>query len=411
MKSGKLYIQLILSVLIFGGGYWVGVQKPGLIPGIGGSSRPEISVLNKEPQSQNKIQIDMSLFWEVLSLMEKNYLDIGDIKGDDLLYGAVNGMVAAAGDPYTSFFKPDDNVNFKDGLEGLYEGIGAQLGYNDAKALVVMAPLEGSPAEQAGIKAGDRILEVNGEDVSGWSIPKAVDAIRGDAGSEVTLTLYRDSGDNAGSPFELKVKREQIKLPAVRLTYVDNNQYAHLRVLRFGSETVSEWDTAVAELTKSNVKGVILDVRNNPGGYLNAAIHLGSEFFKDGVVVKRRGVDGVEEFKVDHPCKLCDIPVVVLINKGSASASEILAGSIQTRGRGRLIGEKSFGKGTVQEAIELRDGTSLHVTTARWLMPNDQNIHKVGLTPDIEVSTENASGPFGDGSDDAQLQKAIESFR
>lgn len=411
MKSKVLFLQLLLLAVVFGGGVYLGVRQPALLSSITGSNRPDVVVYNKDSQPDTKIEVDMSLFWEVLGLMEKNYLDMGDVKGDDLLYGAINGMVSAAGDPYTSFFQPNDNVDFKEGLEGLYEGIGAQLGYNDSKALVVMAPLEGSPAEKAGVRAGDQILTVNEEDVAGWSIPKAVEAIRGDAGTEVTLMLYRESGDKAGTPFEVKVKREQIKLPAVRLTYVDNKQYAHLRVLRFGSDTITEWDKAVDELTKSGVKGVILDVRNNPGGYLNAAIHLASEFFKDGVVVKRQGIDGVQEFKVNHQCRLCEIPVVVLINKGSASASEILAGSIQARGRGKLIGENSFGKGTVQEAIELRSGTSLHVTTARWLMPDDKNIHKVGLKPEVEVKTEAASGPFGDGADDAQLQKAIESLR
>ena len=401
------FLRLLVVLIIFAGGYFLGQTKPGLIPGFGSSfGRTNINVLNREPTRE--VSLDMDLFWQVLDLMEKNYLDIGKVKEQDLLYGAINGMVASTGDPYTTFFTPESNTDFKEGLEGLYEGIGAQLGFNKDKDLVVVAPMDSSPAEKAGIKAGDIILEVDGKTTSGWSIPQAVDVIRGKAGTEVKLKLVRITDGKAGDAFELTMKREQIQLPAVRLTWEENNTIAHIRVLRFGSDTNKEWDSVVEQVVKANAKGVVLDVRNNPGGFLDSAIHLGEEFFKDGAVVKRQGTDGVTDFNVDRPCKLCTIPVTVLINEGSASASEILAGAIQARGRGKLVGVKSFGKGTIQEAIELGEGTSLHVTTARWLMPNDKNIHGEGLVPDVEVKTEETAGPFGEGKNDTQLQKAIE---
>jgi carboxyl-terminal processing protease len=349
---------------------------------------------------KNSDELNTELFWQVYDLLDKNYLDADKLSKEKLMYGAISGMVAATGDPYTSFFTPEQNGDFKDSLEGVYGGIGAQLGFKDQR-LVIVTPLEGSPAERAGVKPGEGVLAVNDESTAGWSLAEAVDKIRGEIGTTVKLTL--DSGD-------VEMVREEIKIPAVRLTWEDG-QIAHLRVIRFGSDTIDEWSKKVDEVVKSEARGVVLDVRNNPGGFLNAAIYLGSEFFPNGIVVKKQSRNSTLDYKVDHKCRLCEVPMVVLINEGSASASEILAGALQKRGRAELVGKTSFGKGTVQEAIELSEGASVHITTARWLLPNDENITESGLTPEHEVEATAAVGPYNSTNEDSQLQAALEILR
>lgn len=404
-SQGNVSILLILIVLV--GGFVLGhLYGSSVLPFDAPGVRRQINVVNDDPQIET---LDMSLFWETIDLINEKFLFDEDIEGEKLLHGAISGMVGSLGDPYTSFYTPDENESFIDSLEGVYEGIGAQLGYNDDNQLVIVAPLEESPAQAAGLKSQDIIIEVDGESTAGWSIPQAVNSIRGDADSVVTLTIFRPS--NGEEAFEVEVARDEIQIPAVTSNWLENDgqetKIAHVRVLRFGSDTIQEWNNVVNELVRDGAEGVVLDVRNNPGGYLNAAIYLASEFFENGVVVKRESNNGVQDYTVDHECRLCDVPVTVLINEGSASASEILAGAIQARDRGELIGQKSFGKGTVQDAVDLENGTSLHVTVAKWLMPDNANIHGEGLTPEYEVETEETSGPFGEGAEDAQLQKAL----
>jgi len=389
-KVGKIFLGLTFLGLAFGVGFW---------------SSERLSPQSAQPQLGENL--DLELFWEALALIDQHYLDRDQIEEKDLLYGAIAGAVEALDDPYTAFFTPEENEQFHDDLEGKYEGIGAQLGFRDEQ-LVVVAPLEGSPAALAGVRPGDAILAVDGESTTGWSLAKAVSEIRGDAGTSVQLLLPDQ---------EVTVTRGEITVPAVRLTWIDNpddgveGKIAHLRVIRFGSDTIKEWDRLVREVIGQSVDGVVLDVRNNPGGFFNAAVYLASEFFADGVVVKKATNSDVQEFKIDHRCRLCNLPMVVLVNEGSASASEILAGAIQRRGRGELVGETTFGKGTVQESIELDENAALHITNAEWRLPDDTNITEQGLTPDIEVETEVSSGPFGNDDEDAQLQKAVEHLR
>ncbi|NCS32509.1 S41 family peptidase [bacterium] len=403
----KLFsIVLLVAVGAFALGY-IAKEPSGVLGN--GVSTIFTPINNVGSKNEN---LDMKPFWDVLDLLESRYLDANNISGQDIVDGAIRGMVQAAGDPYTSYYSPEENISFKDSLEGLYEGIGAQLGYKDDQ-LVIISPLDESPAQKAGVKAADYIIGVDGESTAGWTIEKAVQRIRGEAGSSVTLSLVRLG--NSFDPFDVEIERSTIQLPAVRLSWVKDEEgnetnVAHIRVLRFGSDTVSTWDEVVRDAKFSGAKSIILDVRNNPGGLLSAAIYLGSDFFSDGVVVKRESRTDVEEFTVDHTCKLCDIPVVVLINEGSASASEILAGALQARGRAELVGVGSFGKGTVQEAVELEGGAGVHITVARWLLPNDQNIHGEGLTPDYVVETEDQTGPYSDSENvnDLQLLKAYE---
>lgn len=399
-KKGKnIWGYLFVAVIMFLLGY--GINQWQLLPFQGKTFNRVIFDSSSLNNNSSEVKLDLDNFQRVLDLISENYLATEAIDPERLVDGAIKGMVSALGDPYTSYYSEEDNTSFKDDLEGLYEGIGAQLGFRDEQ-IVIIAPLNGSPAEQAGILAGDAILAVDDQSVAGWGLEATVAAIRGAAGSSVKVTLSRGDGE----PFDLEIQRAQIRIQAVRLTWLEGD-IAHVRVLRFGSDTNSEWDKVVKEIKSRNAAGVVLDVRNNPGGLLDSAIYLVSEFFNDGVVVKRESKSETIDYRVDHKCRLCELPVVALINGGSASASEILAGALQARGRAQLVGEKSFGKGTVQEAIDLSGGAAVHITTARWLLPNGSNIHGVGLIPDIEVLVDKDTSPFGDETD-AQLQKAVE---
>ncbi len=392
------FLPLVLIGLSFVGGFlFHQYQVSGEIFGNPVNLIQSTNNQSKEPEGFSK-------FWQVWDLIEKRYLDSDSITEKTMIDGAISGLVSSLGDPYTSYFTTEENTNFKDGLEGLYEGIGAQLGFKDNQ-LAIIAPMDDSPALKAGIRAGDFIVAVDDESSTGWSVEQAVNKIRGKAGTTVTLTIVRGMTE----PVKISIERQQIQIPAVRLTWRDGN-VAQIRVLRFGSDTNAEWDKVVGEIVNQKATGIILDVRNNPGGLLDAAIHLGSEFFDSGVIVKRQTVDETIELNVDHRCRLCAVKTVVLINEGSASASEILAGALQARGRAKLIGVTSFGKGTVQEAVDLSEGAAVHITTAKWLLPNDQNIHKAGLTPDYEVKIDDTmvTGPYDDNLIDPQLQKALE---
>lgn len=415
---------VLLTAIAFAGGYSLGREgyvAEGQVPW-------EVKVVQRQAPEVVETTLDMGLFWQTLDELEERYLDKEKLEGENLLHGAISGMVSSLKDPYTAFYTPEQNVAFQEGLEGIYEGIGAQLGFKEEQ-LVIVSPLKDSPTEKAGVKPGDAILAVDGEPTRGWSLPQAVNKIRGEEGTSVTLTLARLGDEerfldsplpeseaskkrSSSAAFDISITRQRIKIPSVQLEWVGNaGDIAHVKVLRFGPDTNQEWDSQVlnvkGQMLKGTVEGVILDVRNNPGGFLDAAIYLASEFFADGVVVKRELASGkIEEFKVDHACRLCDgQQVVVLVNGGSASASEIVAGALKARGRAQLVGEKTFGKGTVQEAVELSEGASLHVTTARWLLPDGSSIDGEGIGPDVEVQVDSSADSQ---AEDVQLEEAIE---
>lgn len=398
----RLPVTILSMILVFSGGYYLG--RGGYV--VEGRISRQVRVVQKQTPEAIATTLDMTLFWKSLDELEERYLNKEKLDGESLLYGAISGMVSSFRDPYTAFYTPEQNTAFQEGLEGIYEGIGAQLGFKDEQ-LVIVSPLKNSPTEKAGVKPGDAILTVNGEATQGWSLPQAVSKIRGQEGTSVTLLLQRDKADTFG----VAIVREEIKISSVQLEWVGERQnIAHLRLLRFGTDTKREWDQKMSDvgyqMSSGVVKGIILDVRSNPGGFLDAAIYLASDFFNDGVVVKREFAGGkIEEFRVDRVCRLCQLPVVVLVNEGSASASEIVAGAIQTRGRGELVGEKTFGKGTVQEAVELGDGASLHITTARWLLPDGTSIDGGGIEPDVKVGLDSSTDSQGR---DLQLEKAVE---
>ncbi len=356
-------------------------------------------------------ELDFNLFWKVWDDIHVNYFDKTKVKDSDLVYGAIKGMVASIGDPYTVFLTPSENKITEDDLSGDFEGIGIQIGYRTGQ-LAVIAPLDGTPAKAAGVLAGDYILgikdEAKGVDLGSnvFSLPEAVKAIRGPAGSQVELTLLRDGNSD---PLKISITRKKIEVPSVVLDLVGKDkEIAHIKVSRFGAETKKEWDKVVDEITSNqNISSLAIDLRNNPGGYLQAAIELGSDFVDPGQpVVIQELANGTREngMAVGKSARLKKYKTVVLINKGSASASEILAGALRDQLKLSLVGDTSFGKGTVQEPKEFDGGTGLHVTIAKWLTPSGIWVHEKGLEPDIKVADDTKT------KDDEQLQKAIETL-
>jgi carboxyl-terminal processing protease len=358
-------------------------------------SRPRL--INKESDKE----VDFSLFWQVWGELESMHIDKKEIDSEKMLYGAISGMVDSLGDPYTSFFDPQENKEFKDQLSGVYEGVGIQLGYKD-KQLVVMAPLSGTPAESVGVKAGDLILKIGDKETTGVTLPEAVSLIRGPAGSSIRLTLLRKGADK---PYEAEIVRDKIKVKSVELVEKEG-KIAHVRLSRFGDGTNQEWDETVEKVLSEGYKGVVLDLRNNPGGYLESAIYISSEFLNEGVVVRKELSGGrKEEVKVDREGRLINIPLIVLINQGSASASEIVAGALQDYNRATVVGEKSFGKGTVQATRQYENGAGLHITVEKWLTPNGSWVNETGITPQLEVLLSEEDFKAGG---DPQLDKALE---
>ena len=299
--------------------------------------RPTVSVINKEPPKN--INIDFKLFWDTWDLLSRTYLDKKAINPEKLFYGAISGMVSALGDPYTGFLPPEQQKFSKEDLNGSFEGVGIQLGFNKDKRLIVMAPLDGTPAKQAGIKPQDLIVKIEDKDTTNMTLPEAVSLIRGPKGSKIDLTIFRE-GDKDTRLFTLT--RDNILVKSVEVVYKDTKsgkKVAVIKLSRFGERTNDEWNEAVSGLISAGSEAVILDLRNNPGGFLEGAVFIASEFLEGGDVVLQENSEGQRNaFKVTRTGKLTKMPAKVLINKGSASASEIVAGALQDRGRAQLIG-------------------------------------------------------------------------
>ncbi|MFA6369025.1 MAG: S41 family peptidase, partial [Candidatus Shapirobacteria bacterium] len=358
-------------------------------------------------------KLNLSLMWQVKDKLSELFLEKDKLVDKNMEYGAIKGMVAALGDPYTVFLPPDDNKSANEDLAGEFGGVGISLGYKD-NILAVVAPLPKSPAEKAGVKAGDLILKIidkeNGvdKDTNDMALNEAVKLIRGKMGTEVTLKMFREGKSEA---YDVVLKRENIVVPSIELEWKekDDKKVAWIKLYKFTDNLINkEWSQKVEEIkmekTKGNFGGVILDLRNNPGGFLQASVLVASDFVQEGVIVTQKSYDGSEEkYKViEGMGNLLNDKLVILINGGSASASEILAGALKEYNRAKLVGEKSFGKGTVQQPEDFRDGSGLHITIAKWLLPSGKNIHKEGVTPDVEVKS-------GDDPEiDIQLEKALE---
>ncbi len=365
---------------------------------------------NIENVFTNKSDINMDLYWNVWDLMQSKYVDSSKADEKEMLYGSIKGMVNSFDDAATVFLDPDETKTFNEASEGkLFQGIGAELGYDNGR-IIVVSPLEGSPAKAAGIKAGDYILAVDGVDiVSTETVYDVVAKIRGEAGTKVKLEILHKG---ATDPVEIEITRSEITIPSMSLDYVGaNKDIALFKVNRFTDATYNEWiknwDKNVSSIASSGVTKMILDLRGNPGGYFDAAIYAADDFIDSGkVLAKDQDSKGkIQEYTSTKGGKLVNMEVIVLVDSGSASASEILSGALQQSGRATILGDKTYGKGTAQSVLDLSDGSTLHVTILKWLLPDGGWLNKENpITPNIEVA--NTSEDFLKGID-TQLQRAI----
>ncbi|MFA6285295.1 MAG: S41 family peptidase [Parcubacteria group bacterium] len=363
------------------------------------------SLLVKSHDTSQPSDVDFSLFWEAWNLLNDNYVDTTKLDRQKMIYGAISGMVKAVGDPFSSFMNPDESQQFSQDLEGTFEGIGVEIGMKN-DILTVISPLESSPGEKAGLRAGDKILKIGDKLTTDMTVDEAVSLIRGQKGTEITLMILHEKST---SPIEIKIIRDQINVKSVKLEFKDNG-IAVIKISKFGDDTTSGMNQAANQIVSQKAKGVILDLRNNPGGYLESAIDISSKFIPAGKVVvseEERGAQngGKKDFSARGGDILGSIPVVVLVNGGSASASEITAGALRDDLNAPLIGKKTFGKGSVQELEKLVGGSTLRVTIARWLTPNGDYIMEKGIDPTIDVDlTENDYN----NNRDPQMDKALE---
>ena len=387
-QKGKIFIYGLLVVLLvatFGVGFVLG--------------KNQVVCKACKPES-----IDFSLFWDAYSKLHESYINPEEIDDKEIIYGAIAGMTESLGDPYTSFFKPEQAKIFQQDLAGSFDGLGIEIGIKKDQ-LTVIAPLKGMPADRAGIQAGDTIVSVDQKSTADMTIEQVVSLIRGKKGTSVTLTVFREEWNQAR---DFTIVRETIKINSVEWEIKEDN-IAYIRIHQFSQSLPVDFTRVSREILSSPAKKVILDLRNNPGGYLEVCQTISGWFLRDGdvVTIEDFGKDkDPKPYKAEGNGALVAYPMVILINEGSASASEILAGALRDNRNVKLIGEKSFGKGSVQEVVGLQDGNSfLKVTVAKWLTPRGTSISDFGLTPDIIVEMKDGAV---NSESDIQLAKALE---
>jgi carboxyl-terminal processing protease len=343
-------------------------------------------------------QANFSSLNDIYSMMQRNF--DGKIDDQKALDGAKAGLVAAGGDPYTVYLTAKEAKDLSNDLTGKLSGIGAEIGIKN-NVLTIIAPISGAPAEKAGLRAGDYIAKINNEETTNMTVDQAVSKIRGDKGTKVTLKIVR-TGES--DPKDITITRDDITVPSVKWS-MKNGDVGYINITRFGPDTTDLVNQAAGELKSQGAKKIILDLRNDPGGYLDAAVGVASQFLEPGkLVVEERGNES-SKLTSRTGGKLIGLPTIVLINAGSASASEIVAGALHDNKAAQLEGEKSFGKGSVQEIKDLSGGAQLKVTVAHWFTPGGVNINKEGIKPDVEVKM---TGADFNANKDPQLDKALE---
>lgn len=394
MKNKKALLAVLMIVMSFGAGF-----------SYGRNSLPSQSVgqdllgLVKGDKSVNEESVDFGTFWDVWDLLKTTY-SLGPLDEKKMVYGAISGMVDSLGDPYTVFLTPEENEELENDLKGVFGGIGAEIGFKD-EYITIIAPLKDSPADKAGLRAGDRIIEVNDEDIEGLNVDEVVSLIRGEKGTTVKISIMR------GEEFQdFEIMRDTIIDKTVKWEMKEGG-IIYLEINQFKDDTAQELDDQIISILSQNPKGMVLDLRNNPGGYLDVVVAVAGRFVKEGdtVVIEKSG-DGKEQvYKAEGNQAFEGIPMVVLVNEGSASASEILAGALKDYKIATVVGKKTFGKGLVQGISGLEDGSALKVTVAEWMTPSGSNINQTGIAPDVEIGY---TMEDYQADRDPQLDKALE---
>ena len=380
--------HLFWAVLFFGSGYFVGQARwaPISLMGVSGSTPPEL-------------REQFLPFWESWDAINREFYS-QPIPPEQLIEGAITGMLATLEDEHTAYLTPEEEEASRQQMEQEFQGIGAEVENNEGN-ITIVSPFEGSPAEAAGLRPRDIIRSADGVDLTGMDVSEAAALVRGPAGTEVRLVIERD-----GEPFEITITRAKINIPSVRGEMLENN-IAYVRLSRFADKTTAELEETLTTLMAQNPIGLILDLRGNPGGGLYTVVQVADQFLPESVVLIERFGTGEEQlFEATDSGLAQDVPLVVLVDEGSASASEVLAGAIRDHGRGTLVGQTTYGKGTVQNWLSLSNGGGLRLTTARWLTPDGNWVHTVGLVPDVSVALPDT--PPGEPFVDTQLEEALQ---
>jgi carboxyl-terminal processing protease len=392
-----LLVALLFSGIFFFFGFSIGKNQQ--------TTAVSFDLAKVENKNTND-EVDFALFWDVWDLVKEKYVDHDSLEAQAMINGAINGMLAATGDPYTVFLDEEKFADLNEELNGSFEGIGAEVGIKD-EILTIVTPLTDSPAEKAGLRAGDKVAEIEGQTTADMSIDDAVDKMRGPKGTELHLKVYREDDDGMMESHDITVVRDTIHIDSVRVDFLDDG-IAHVKLIQFGEDTIKEFNKIIAQMKQNNTKGIVLDMRNDPGGILHTAVVIASKFLpNNAVVVMEEDANGERtNLYTSGPHPLLDMPIVVLVNEGSASAAEILAGALRdNREDVTIVGAQSFGKGSVQELIPMGSSTAAKITVAKWLTPSGEQINKVGIKPDVEVEYTNEDYK---NDTDPQLNKAVE---
>ncbi|MFA5051080.1 MAG: S41 family peptidase [Patescibacteria group bacterium] len=393
-QKKAIFLLIIIFVVAFVGGIVTGNHFVYLK--LGKWQAPQPIFQSASPDAN----LDYDLFWQVWSILKERYVE-QPVTDKNLFYGSLKGLVSGLDDPYSNFLDPETAKRFLDEMSGNFEGIGIEIGIKDNR-LTVIAPLPDTPAFRAGMRTGDKIYAIDDKDTSGMALDEAANLIRGKKGTKVKLLIWR-TGDSSAQDLELI--RDVISIKTVSWQLVGNN-IALLKVSHFDQDTWTDFQNIAQIILKANPKGLILDLRNNPGGYLDTSVDIAGYWVNKDIVVTAKDAKGeVTEYRANGRGELKNLPIIVLVNGGSASASEILAGALQDYKLATLLGEKTFGKGSVQELENFADGSALKLTVAHWYTPLGRSINKEGITPDIKVELTEEDYKL---NRDPQLQKAIE---
>ncbi len=408
MKENFRKICLIVLFIACLGSVWVFGFSQGASWGWKANlPSPFEKIINKEAPLEIS-DADMGVFWDTWKVVLEKYVGRNDLDTQKIILGATRGIINALTDPYSEFLDSEQTKNLSQELSGEFYGVGMEIGKRDG-FLAIIAPLPGTPAEEAGLKANDKIIKIDDAETIDLSPFEAAKLIRGPEGTKVILTIYRSNWDETK---KIGLIRKKISIPSVRWEKIDNNNIAYLKIYNFNQPLILNFYKTALEIAFAKPQGLIIDLRNNPGGYLEAVVDISGWFLekRDIILKEDFGSDEMKTFRVRiGQALLKDIPTVVLINEGTASASEILAGALRDNRGVKLIGEKSYGKGSVQELVSLKDNSSVKITISRWLTPNETIIEGNGLIPDVEVKNEEEFGTFSkiDLEKDRQLQVAV----